>query len=492
VASVFKLDRNSPIPLYRQLYAQAKERILSGALPPGTRLPPERTLARRLGVNRSTVVNAYRELAAEGLVEGRVGHGTVVLGPPEPQAADAVRPMRWAGPTEAEEPLVADINAIIRQPGAISFAHGEMAPDLYPAEALAALMQRALRDPTALGYGPIAGHMPLRQAIADAMGAKADEVLILAGSQIALYLISRVLLQPGDTVLVEMPSYINTLGIFDSAGVRVVPVPVDQHGLVVDGLDELMLRYRPKLLFTLPTFHNPLGVTLTLERRRQLIQLAARHQVGIVEDDPYGPLHFAEQPVPTLKSLDPGGYVIYISSASKTVSPALRLAWILAAPPVVERIARARGNLDFRAALLNQRVMEAFIREGLLAEHLARLRPALKERRDRMLEALARHMPKEVTWYVPEGGYHIWCLLPRPLTARRLLIEAGREGVAFVPGDFYGAGPLARRGLRLNFSYPRPEEIEPGIARLARAAERLLREEAAPPGEPAPISGPVV
>ncbi|BAD41739.1 PLP-dependent aminotransferase family protein [Symbiobacterium thermophilum] len=489
---MFKLDRTSATPLYRQLYAQAKERILSGALPPGTRLPPERTLARRLGVNRTTVVNAYRELAAEGLVEGRVGHGTVVLGPPEPRGADAVRPMPWAGPTEAEEPLVADINAIIRRPGAISFAHGEMSPELYPAEAVAHLMQQVLQDPAALGYGPIAGLMPLRQAIADAMGVTADQVLILAGSQIALYLISRVLLQPGDTVLVEMPSYINTLGIFDSAGVRVVPVPVDQHGLVVDGLDELMLRYQPKLLFTLPTFHNPLGVTLTPERRRRLIQLAARHQVGIVEDDPYGPLHFTGQPVPTLKSLDPGGYVIYISSASKAVSPALRLAWIVAAPPVVERIARARGSLDFRAALLNQRVMEAFLREGLLAEHLGRLRPALKERRDLMLEALQRYMPDGVSWYVPEGGYHIWCRLPRPLTARRLLTEAGREGVAFVPGDFYGAGQMARRGLRLNFSYPRPEEIGPGIARLARAVERLLREEAVDGGEEASISGPVV
>lgn len=489
---MFKLDRNSTTPLYRQLYAQARERILSGALPPGTRLPPERTLARRLGVNRTTVVNAYRELAAEGLVEGRVGHGTVVLGPPEAPGADVIRPMPWAGPTEAEEPLVADINAIIRRPGAISFAHGEMSPELYPAGALTELMQQVLQDSSALGYGPIAGLAPLRQAIADAMGAAADEVLILAGSQIALYLISRVLLQPGDTVLLEMPSYINTLGIFDSAGVRVVPVAVDQHGLVVEGLEELMLRYQPKLLFTLPTFHNPLGVTMTLERRRRLIQLAARHQVGIVEDDPYGPLYFTERPVPTLKSLDPGGYVIYVSSASKAVSPALRLAWIVAAPPVVERIARARGNLDFRAALLNQRVMEAFLREGRLAEHLAKLRPALKARRDLMLKALADHMPDGVTWYVPEGGYHIWCRLPRPLTARRLLAEAGREGVAFVPGDFYGAGQMARRGLRLNFSYPRPEEIEPGIERLARAVERLLREEAGQGGETDPISGPVV
>ncbi|MEW8978591.1 MAG: PLP-dependent aminotransferase family protein [Symbiobacterium sp.] len=488
----FELDRNSPTPLYQQLRNQVRERILSGALPPGTRLPPERTLARRLGVNRTTVVSAYRELAAEGLVEGRVGHGTVVLRPPEAAQSGVVRPMRWAGPTEAEEPLVADLNAILRRPGAVSFAHGEMSPELYPVAPLATLAHRVLQDGSALGYGPIAGYGPLREAIAAAMGVTADEVLILAGSQIALYLISRVLLQPGDTVLVESPSYINSLGIFDSAGVRVVPVPVDRHGLVVEGLEELVLRYQPKLLFTLPNFHNPLGVTLAPERRRQLIQLAARHQLGIVEDDPYGQLYFTPEPVPTLKSMDPGGYVIYISSFSKTVSPALRLAWIVAAPPVVERIARARGNLDFRAALLNQRVMEAFLREGHLDRHLAAVRSTLKVRRDALMEALEAHMPPGVTWYVPEGGYHVWCSLPRPLTARRLLTEAGRDGVAFMPGDFYGAGQLARRGLRLNFSYPRLEEIGPGIQRLARAVERLLKEEASAGGEPGAFSGPVV
>ena len=389
-------------------------------------------------------------------MEGRVGHGTAVLGPPEPRGADAVRPMPWAGPTEAEEPLVADINAIIRRPGAISFAHGEMSPSCTRPRPLPTSCSRScrIRPPWVTGPSPASCRSDRR--LPTPWGSRQTRCSSWPGSQIALYLISRVLLQPGDTVLVEMPSYINTLGIFDSAGVRVVPVPVDQHGLVVDGLDELMLRYQPKLLFTLPTFHNPLGVTLTPERRRRLIQLAARHQVGIVEDDPYGPLHFTGQPVPTLKSLDPGGYVIYISSASKAVSPALRLAWIVAAPPVVERIARARGSLDFRAALLNQRVMEAFLREGLLAEHLGRLRPALKERRDLMLEALQRYMPDGVSWYVPEGGYHIWCRLPRPLTARRLLTEAGREGVAFVPGDSYGAGQMARRGLRAELLLPSP------------------------------------
>ncbi|HEY3364413.1 MAG TPA: PLP-dependent aminotransferase family protein [Symbiobacteriaceae bacterium] len=490
---MFELDRTSSTPLYQQLRDQIRRRVHSGSLPAGTRLPPERTLANTLGVNRTTVVNAYRELAAEGLVEGRVGHGTVVMPPPTPPPEGPVRPMHWATGSEAEDPVMADINAIARRAGSISFAHGEMSSDLYPSDLLGNLFSRALAEHRApLGYGPVAGHLPLRESIAARMGLTPGEILIMGGSQLALYLISRVLVQPGDTVVVEVPSYINTLGIFSGAGVRVVPAPVDRDGLQVDGLSEIFLRYRPKLLFTVPTFHNPLGVTMTLERRRQLLQLAARHQVGIVEDDPYGELRFAGEPVPSLKALDPGGYVLYVSSFSKSVTPGLRVAWLAAPPAVVERIAASRGTLDFRAALLNQWVMDAFLRDGLMEARLNQLRPVLLRRRDVLVHALRQHMPVGVTWHVPQGGYHIWCTLPRSLRARRLLSEAARDGVAFIPGDYYGPGDDARRGLRLNFTYPREPEIAEGVKRLAAAVRRVLKDEA--PGEEyrSELSGPVV
>jgi len=490
---MFELDRASSTPLYQQLRDQIRQRIFSGSLPAGTRLPPERNLANTLGVNRTTVVNAYKELAAEGLVEGRVGHGTVVMPPPTPPPEGPVRPMHWASVADAEDSVVADINAIVRRHGAVSFAHGEMSPDLYPAEVLGELFGRALRRGGApLGYGPVAGYLPLREAIASRMGLSVGEVLLLGGTQLALYLITRVLLQPGDTVLVEVPSYINTLGIFNAAGVRVVPVRVDRDGLVVEGLSEIFMRYRPKLIFTLPTFQNPLGVTMSLERRKQLLQLAARHQVGIVEDDPYGDLYFAEKPLPSLKSMDPGGFVIYLSSFSKSVTPGLRLAWLAAPPAVVERIARAKGSLDFRATLLNQWVMDSFLREGLMEKHLADLRPVLKRRRDSLVHALHQYMPSGVTWHVPDGGYHLWCTLPRPLRARRLLSEAARDGVAFIPGDYYGPGDEARRGLRLNFTYPREDEMPDGVRRLAAAVRRLVREEASADEQRSELSGPVV
>ena len=490
---MFELDRSSSTPLYQQLRDQIRKRILSGSLPAGTRLPPERTLANTLGVNRTTVVNAYRELAAEGLVEGRVGHGTVVLTPPTPPPDGPVHPMHWATVNEPEDPVVADINAIVRRPGAISFAHGEMSPDLYPSAVLGDLFGRALSSGKApLGYGPVAGLPALREALASRIGVTPGEVLVLGGSQLALYLITRVLLQPGDTVVVEVPSYVNTLGLFDTAGIRVVPVPVDREGIQVDGLSEVFLRYRPKLIFTLPTFQNPLGVTMSLERRRQLLQLAARHQVGIVEDDPYSDLRFTGDPLPTLKSMDPGGYVIYISSFSKTVTPGLRLAWMVAAPAVVERIAAARGILDFRAALLNQWVMAEFVGRGLMDEHLRRIRPILLRRRDTLVQALQRYMPAGTAFQPPEGGYHLWCTLPRQLRARRVLAEAARDGVAFIPGDYYGPGDEARRGLRLNFTYPKETEIAEGVRRLAHAVRRLMREEGAAEEARPELSGPVV
>ncbi|HWI53636.1 MAG TPA: PLP-dependent aminotransferase family protein [Symbiobacteriaceae bacterium] len=490
---MFELDRSSSTPLYQQLRDQIRQRIFSGSLPDGTRLPPERSLANTLGVNRTTVVNAYRDLAAEGLVEGRVGHGTVVLPPPTPPPDGPVRPMHWASVSEPEDPVVADINAVVRRAGAISFAHGEMSPDLFPSAPLGQLFANAFSTGGApLGYGPVAGYLPLREAIAARTGVSAGEVLMMGGSQLALYLISRVLLQPGDTIVVEVPSYINTLGMFESAGVRVVPAPVDRDGLQVDGLGEIFLRYRPKLLFTVPTFHNPLGVTMSLERRKQLLQLAARHQVGIVEDDPWGELRFAGERVPSLKALDPGGYVIYISSFSKSVTPSLRLAWLSGSPAVVERIAAARGILDFRAALLSQWVMDAFLREGHMDRHLQALRPVLLRRRDTLVSALKQHMPAGVTWHVPQGGYHLWCSLPRPLRSRRLLSEAARDGVTFMPGDYYGPGDEARRGVRLNFTFPREAEIAEGVKRLAGAVRRILKEEGPAEESRLELSGPVV
>jgi len=490
---MFELDRSSSTPLYQQLRDQIRQRIFSGSLPAGTRLPPERTLANTLGVNRTTVVNAYRELAAEGLVEGRVGHGTVILAPPSPPPEGPVRPMHWASVNEAEDPVVADINAIVRRPGSISFAHGEMSPELFPTAMLGEIFAKAFAGGRApLGYGPVAGYLPLREAIAERTGLSTGEILVLGGSQLALYLISRVLLQPGDTVVVEVPSYINTLGLFNSVNVRVVPAPVDRDGLVVDGLGELFLRYRPKLLFTVPTFHNPLGVTMSLERRRALLQLAARHQVGIVEDDPYGELRFAGEAIPSLKAMDPGGYVLNVSGFSKSVSPGLRLAWLAAPPAVVERIAAARGSLDFRAALLSQWVMDAFLRQGQMERHLKQLRPVLMRRRDQLVHALRQHMPQGVSWHLPAGGYHLWCTLPRPLRARRLLSEAARDGVAFIPGDYYGPGDEARRGLRLNFTYPREQEVAEGVRRLAAAVRRLLKEEGAAEEYRSELSGPVV
>lgn len=490
---MFELDRTSATPLYQQLREQIRRRILSGSLPSGTRLPPERSLANTLGVNRTTVVNAYRDLAAEGLVEGRVGHGTVVMSAPTPLVDGPVRPMQWGTVSEGEDPVMADINAIVRRSGAISFAQGEMSPDLYPSSVLADLFRRALTTGRApLGYGPVAGYLPLREVLAERLGLSIGETLVLGGSQLALYLITRVLLQPGDTIVVEVPSYVNTLGLFETAGVRVVPAQVDREGLQVDGLGEMFLRYRPKLIFTLPTFQNPLGVTMSLTRRRKLLQVAARHQVGIVEDDPYGEIRFAGDSIPTLKSMDPGGYVIYINSFSKSVAPGLRMACLAAPSAVVERIAAARGILDFRAAALNQWVMAEFLRQGSMETHLAKLRPVLLRRRDALVQALQRYMPQGVSWHIPDGGYHLWCTLPRPLRARRVLSEAARDGVAFVPGDYYGPGDEARRGLRLNYTYPREPEIAEGVRRLAAAVRRLMKEEAAAEDLRSELSGPVV
>ena len=307
-----ELDRSAPVPLYLQISNQIRARIHSGELAPGTRLPPERRLAAMLGVNRTTVVNAYRELAADGLVVGQVGSGTTVIGPAGDEVTeDPLRGVPWpqlfTSVTAAmHDPLLRDTQTVAARRDVISFATGTPSPDLYPIETIRALLDEALHSAgqVLLQHCPTEGYGPLREGIAGWMRAEgcrfatADDVLVVAGSQQGLYLLSRTLLEPGDLVALETPTYLGALQVFRAAGARVLPIPVDEHGMQVGLLEDLIPRRRPKLIYTLPTFQNPTGTTMSLDRRQRLLALAARYQVPIIEDDPYGPLRYEGEPLP--------------------------------------------------------------------------------------------------------------------------------------------------------------------------------------------------
>ncbi len=481
---MLSLDRSSPEPLYRQLAAHLRAAIRSGELSVGATLPPERELAERFGVNRATVLGAYRELKAEGLLVARVGSGTWVAGGgPE---GDEGGGLPWRALLRADaagdgDPLLRDLLALSERTDVLSLAVGLPAPDLLPLDALRAAQARVLEEhgPAALLHCPTEGVTALRETIAGLMAGRGaacppEQILVTSGSQQALDLLARVMIEPGDAVVVEEPSFFGALQVFRRAGARLLGVPCDGDGLRPDALEAVLVRHRPRLVYTLPTFQNPSGAVLAPERRRALLALAARHRVPVVEDDPYGELAYDGPPVPPLRSLEGGGEVIYLSSFSKVLFPGLRIGWVAAPAPVARALALAKQTLDLHSGTLAQLLIDRLVRDGEFAAHLVRTRRAYASRRDAMETALRAGAPAGLGWIRPRGGYYFWCRVDAPVSPARLLAAAAERGVAFLPGAACYAGEPDDRHLRLNFTHPTPRQIRDGVARLLDALREAL------------------
>ena len=321
--------------------------------------------------------------------------------------------------------------------------------------------------------------------------AKAENVLITSGSQQALDLIGKLLINSGDRVLVEAPTYLGALQAFNVYGAQFVAVPIDDDGLRTDQL-ESSLRLNPKFMYILPNFQNPTGVTLSEARRHQLIFLADRYGIPIIEDDPYGQLRYEGEHLAPLVVLDRKnlrrdngftlGNVIYLSTFSKTLAPGIRLAWIVAPPDVVSKLVMLKQAADLHTATFNQMVAYEVAKDGFLDQHVKHIRQVYRQRRDVMLRALEEFFPSEVTWTHPKGGLFLWVTMPEATDCRSLFRAALAEGVAFVPGDcFYGNETSdGFRHMRLNFSHSQPDEIREGIRRLSVAVKMHVRTPRAP------------
>jgi 2-aminoadipate transaminase len=319
--------------------------------------------------------------------------------------------------------------------------------------------------------------------------ASAENILITTGSQQALDLIGKLLINRGDRVLVEAPTYLGALQAFSTYGARYLSVPTDEDGLRIDLLEK-PLRSGPKFMYVLPNFQNPGGTTLSGPRRRVLVQLAERYGIPIIEDDPYGQLRYEGDHLTPLVVLDRErrprgedfnlGNVIYLSSFSKTLSPGLRLGWVVAPPDVIAKLAQLKQASDLHTSTFTQIIAFEVARENYLDEHVKKIRAVYRERRDVMLEALAREMPPEVTWTHPKGGLFLWVTLPEGTDSNELFQEALKQQVAFVPGESFFAPDCsareANRHLRLNFSNAGPDRIREGIRRLGLAVKAQLRE----------------
>jgi DNA-binding transcriptional MocR family regulator len=299
-----------------------------------------------------------------------------------------------------------------------------------------------------------------------------EQVLVTTGAQQGLDLLARAFLRPGDSVIVEEPTYLGALQSFIAAGIRLLGVPLDGRGLRLDILANLLASHHPKLIYTLPTFQNPSGISQDLERRVGLLALAARHGVPVVEDDPFRPLFYEKPPPPTMKALDQCRSVIYLGTFSKMLFPGLRLGWIAAPRPVIEQLVRIKQRVDLYGNVLAQCAAAAFLEAGCLEKHLVSVRGAYRRRRDAMVAALAEHCP-DLTFNIPAGGFNLWCQLPLNLESRDFLTEAGLRGVVFAPGELFYAGSGGENALRLNFSAQSEKQIWEAIARLGQALAAL-------------------
>jgi 2-aminoadipate transaminase len=481
------IHRNDGTPIYRQIARQIREMILSGQLPAGFRLPPERRLADALGVTRATVVTAYDDLKSEGLVDARVGRGTAVLSAKNPEpAGGGPRQLTWSHHFRDEgarhpDPLVRNLLEMSMRPGVISLAVGLPSPVHVPAALFQTLVARVMEEggSQVLLQTPTEGHPPLREALARwlttrGLHCSADEVMVLSGSQQGLQLAARLLLSPGDTVIVEAPTYFGAMEAFRKAGARMVSVPVDGEGMQVEVLAALLRHHRPKLIYTLPTFQNPSGNVMSLERRKQLLSLAAGYGIPVLEEDTYAELRYDGASVPSLKSMDTAGVVLSLGTFSKILFPGLRLGWLVAPRQVIRRFALSKQTEDLHSTTLGQWAMERMITDGYLESHLVTIRNVYKRQRDAMGEALEAGRMEGMAWQIPRGGFYFWCELPRMVDRARLSAMAAELAVNFLPGYPCFVDEPSSHWVRLNFTFPALQEIEEGVARFLRAVQGSL------------------
>jgi DNA-binding transcriptional MocR family regulator len=505
------LDRDRAVPLARQIQAHLERLISERLLGPGVKLPATRELAQSLGVNRATVALAYEELVAAGWARAHVGQGTFVAerasGAAAANGSSSARsdaragsgaangsardhaashpPIPW-GQILSRSARIIDAehraNPAAVGEGVISFAGGMPDSGLFPTDAFRRVLNDVIRDEgdVLLQYYPVGGYPPLRRYLSSyllrfGIEARPDEILIVNGSQQGFDLIARTLIDPGDVVAIEQPTYPRAMQVFRAFGARLLAVERDAAGPRPDAFERLLERHAPKLFYCQPSAHNPTGLTMGLDTGRRLLAAASRHQVPIVEDGFDGSLYYGARPAGPLKAFDRDGVVIYIGTFSKILFPGLRLGWLVAPAGLAERLQAAKQLADLHTSALIQAAVHRFCERKLLDRHLTRVAAEYGRRRTLLLSALRRRMPEGVEWTEPQGGFSLLVTLPAGYDAAALLPKAIERGVAFTPGAAFFLEGAGERTLRLSFSSVPAARIDDGIRRLAdliKAARR--------------------
>lgn len=374
-----------------------------------------------------------------------------------------------------ESSAIREILKVTEQPEVISFAGGLPAPELFPLAEIRESYAQVLGvgDPSVLQYSTTEGFLPLRLNLAAQMKNKGikvgpDNILLTNGSQQGLDLLTKLLINPGDFIIVEDPTYLGALQTFRSYQARFATVPMDSEGIDIEALEYAIKQYHPKMIYLTPTFKNPTGITFSTRRRQEIASVLSQYNIPLIEDDPYGELRYSGSSLPPIKSFDKEERVIYLGTFSKTVAPGLRLGWVVASEEMVAKLVLAKQGTDLHTGTILQRATHYYLENFDVQKHLNALRSEYKSRRDLMLAEMRANFPAQIHWTEPEGGMFVWVTLADPLDSISLLRQAVEAKVAYVPGVPFYANGGGNNTLRLNFSNSSSAQIKEGIRRLGR------------------------
>jgi len=484
-----QLDKNSSMPLYQQLAQQLQGLINSGRLQAEEKLPPIRKLAGHLGINNITVVNAYRQLEQDGLLYSRVGSGTYVR--PSSRVQDFSLPNASEGSDYNLPGLnIMDQGRLQIPDGAYNFASAIPNPELFPVADFKDILNQVLdRDGgSAFAYQEGQGYFPLRESLSTYLlnsGIQADEscIQVISGAQQGIDIIAKSLLEAGDYVITENPTYTGAIAAFKSRGARIVPAPLEEDGVSLNALQEILEKYRPRLMYVIPNFQTPTGICYSQEKKLALLKLAKTYNFFLIEDDSFTDLSYSGQPH-AIKLLDEEHRVIFIKSFSKILMPGLRLAFLLAPGSIIPGLLRAKHSSDISTPGLIQRAFDLYLRKGLWNRHLEYMKKIYQQRYYLMLEAMKSHLPEEITYNQPGGGLSFWLRLPSGSSANYFYTRCLEKQVIISPGSLFSASEERdSEYFRLSFAGLYPEDIGTGIQALSRSCR---------PGSSDPLYSPLL
>ncbi|MDQ0202412.1 aminotransferase-like domain-containing protein [Pectinatus haikarae] len=476
-------DKSSPVPVYKQITAFVCDKISSGEWTAGTQLPSQRRLAELFEVNRSTVVTAMEELASYGILKGSRKAGTQISG--DTWSLILPKSLDWgkyinSGTFKANKHILQMINRLEFEPDILRLSTGETDPRLFPHAPWRKILAQLSKKNTVFNYLEASGSEKLRMAIAERMGRRGiavspSRILITSGSLQALQLISVCLIKKKSVVYVEAPSYLQSLRIFQSADITLKGIGMDKKGMKLWKIPPAagnMKQENMSFLYTIPTNHNPTGITMTLDRRKDLMDFCVKKQIPIIEDAAYEELCF-EEAVPSLKAIDKNGIVIYLGTASKTLAPGLRVGWLIASEPIIQRLSDAKMQMDYGTSSLSQLVFSEFLTSGFYDKHLAALRKELLLRRDSALMILEKNFSDIASWYIPKGGFYIWLTFSKKISSEKLFFSAAKEKILLNPGNIYDFRP--NNSLRISYSYLNCCEFAEAVQKLAIIVRSIMK-----------------